>query len=161
VNQNLSLRFKELRRIRGVSGVAIAHQMGVSKAYISQIENGKRTNVEPAKLLKLASKLAVNSQWLLTGFGDPSAGITPPSPSVISSFSAELRAPDSPPKENVEISCDGSTSLTAGGRDAAIGAAIAEAIAALQRVQALLAAGKEEAEAEPEKGRRKGKGQGK
>jgi transcriptional regulator with XRE-family HTH domain len=93
VNPTLQDRFRELRRIRGVSGVQIAEKMGVSKGYVSLIESGKRTVVDQAKLLKLASKLAVNSEWLLTGYGDPNkptdpatlsilAGLTPP-PEVV------------------------------------------------------------------------------
>jgi DNA-binding XRE family transcriptional regulator len=93
VNEMLSSRFRELRRIRGVSGVQIAQKMGVSKAYVSQIENGKRVHVDPAKLLKLASRLGVNLEWLITGRGDPSkptesatlsvfAGIVSPSPAA-------------------------------------------------------------------------------
>lgn len=81
MNQTLQERFRELRRIRGVSGVEMAEKMGVSKGYVSLIESGKRTVVDQAKLLKLASKLAVNSEWLLTGYGDPSQ---PTDPSVLS-----------------------------------------------------------------------------
>ena len=59
----------------------MAQKMGVSKGYVSLIESGKRTVVDQAKLLKLASKLAVNSEWLLSGYGDPSK---PTDPSVLS-----------------------------------------------------------------------------
>lgn len=39
----MGLRIKELRRDKGLTGEQLADMVGVSKGYISEIENGKKT----------------------------------------------------------------------------------------------------------------------
>lgn len=48
----------------------LANAVGVSKAYISQLETGARKNPDPAIVNKLAAKLMVRPEWLIDGDGD-------------------------------------------------------------------------------------------
>jgi DNA-binding XRE family transcriptional regulator len=113
VNQTLQQRFRELRHIRGVSGIEIAEKMGVTKGYVSLIESGKRLVVDPAKLLKLASKLAVNSEWLLTGYGDPSKPTDPTTLSVMAGLTPPHTRPPAPGATSAGTSKHGSISSAA------------------------------------------------
>lgn len=73
----LADRIRELRRARRMTGAEFGALMGVSKAYVSQLEKGVRTRLDPRKLRELASRLAVNPHWLETGEGAPSSANEP------------------------------------------------------------------------------------
>jgi transcriptional regulator with XRE-family HTH domain len=69
-----SERLREARKKSGLSGEELAARIGVSKAYVSQLENDKRDNPSRTILDALCTTLQVNRGWLT---GDvPSLGKT-------------------------------------------------------------------------------------
>ena len=60
-------RIKELRENFGLSREELGKRVGVSGAYISQIESGERTNISGKYLLKLKEIFNVTTDFLLTG----------------------------------------------------------------------------------------------
>lgn len=55
----LNQRLRAYRELRGLSLSELARQSGVSKAYLSQIENGRSRSASADKLYDLASALGV------------------------------------------------------------------------------------------------------
>lgn len=63
-------RLKDLRIRQGKKAYQIAHLIGVSQGYFSQIENGTRTNVSKDILLKIAEALGIALDELLSDSRD-------------------------------------------------------------------------------------------
>ncbi len=59
-------RLKELRQRSGKKAYEIAHLIGVSQGYFSQIENGTRANVSKDILLKIADAFGMTLDELLS-----------------------------------------------------------------------------------------------
>lgn len=55
----MKLFVKEIREQKGVSLSELSRLTGISKGFISDLENGKRKNVSVAKLCKIAEALNV------------------------------------------------------------------------------------------------------
>lgn len=56
---------RRARRLRGLSVRGLAKMVGISSAYLSQLENGKRNPPPPARLRRLAPYLRVRAERLL------------------------------------------------------------------------------------------------
>ena len=63
-------RFKELRKIFGLSQEELGNKIGLSKSGISNIESGKR-NVTDKHIKLICSELPINEEWLRDGVGEP------------------------------------------------------------------------------------------
>lgn len=63
-------RFKELRKIFGLSQEELGNKIGLSKSGISNIESGKR-NVTDKHIKLICSELPINEEWLRDGIGEP------------------------------------------------------------------------------------------
>jgi transcriptional regulator with XRE-family HTH domain len=74
--QRVGLLLRQSRQQQGLSHRALAARTGISYAYISQIELGKR-NISVLTLLRLTQGLGLPAAWLLTE-GAPHAPRTPP-----------------------------------------------------------------------------------
>ena len=61
-------RFKELRKIFGLSQEELGNKIGLSKSGISNIESGKR-NVTDKHIKLICSELPINEEWLRDGVG--------------------------------------------------------------------------------------------
>lgn len=62
-------RIKELRNALGLSGEKFGNQIGLTRATISNIENGNR-NLTEQSILSICREFNVNEEWLRTGKGD-------------------------------------------------------------------------------------------
>jgi phage repressor protein C with HTH and peptisase S24 domain len=62
-------RIKEIRSEAGMTGVEFGNVINVSKAYISQLESGVRTNLDRLKIEAIARRFSVNIEWLEHGKG--------------------------------------------------------------------------------------------
>ncbi|WP_289891456.1 helix-turn-helix domain-containing protein [Virgibacillus pantothenticus] len=69
---NFGSMIKKIRKSKNLSLKDVAKRGGLSHAYISQIENGKRTNPTPQVLDKLAKGLDESSHdiWAIAGYYD-------------------------------------------------------------------------------------------
>lgn len=68
-------QLKDIRKLKGFSIREVSRQSGVSKAYISQLENGNRGIPSPDILKKLSSGLHISYEELMKAagyFGDNS-----------------------------------------------------------------------------------------
>jgi len=74
--QRFGATLRQYRQQRGLSQPALAASTGIRRAYISQIETGKR-NIAVLSLLRLARALEIPAAWLLAGL-DTHADLTPP-----------------------------------------------------------------------------------
>lgn len=74
----LGARIKELRARKGWTLDQLSQDLGVSKGFLSQLENGK-ANPSGATLLKLSQCLETSVDFLLKG---PSAGHQPSQPAL-------------------------------------------------------------------------------
>lgn len=63
-------RFKELRKIFGLSQEELGNKIGLSKSGISNIESGKR-NVTDKHIKLICSEFPINEEWLRDGIGEP------------------------------------------------------------------------------------------
>jgi transcriptional regulator with XRE-family HTH domain len=52
-------RMRELRKLKGLTGIAFAAQVGVTGAYVSQIERGVRPRVSPPVFVKICDALDI------------------------------------------------------------------------------------------------------
>ncbi len=64
--QRFGATLRQYRQQRGLTQPALAASTGIRRAYISQIETGKR-NIAVLTLLRLARALDIPAAWLLTG----------------------------------------------------------------------------------------------
>ena len=64
-------RIKGYRKAAGLTQLALAKLVGVTKALISQIEKGTTKEVKMILLFKLSDKLGVAARFLATGEGSP------------------------------------------------------------------------------------------
>ena len=58
----IGAKIKELRRLKGIVSTKLANDIGKSKAYISQIENGRNKNPDRAMLIKIFKVLEVDNK---------------------------------------------------------------------------------------------------
>lgn len=66
---NLNERLKELRAALGISQVALARRVGVTRAAISRLESG--SNGFTNQMIKsICREFSVNKEWFITGNGD-------------------------------------------------------------------------------------------
>lgn len=63
-------RIKELRKMLKLSQDAFAEKLGLTKNYISLVENGNR-NLSEQSIKVLCREFNVNENWLRTGYGKP------------------------------------------------------------------------------------------
>lgn len=66
--ESVKERIKTLRKELGLSQDAFAEKLGLTKNYISLVENGNR-NLSEQSIKVLCSTLDVNEEWLRTGSG--------------------------------------------------------------------------------------------
>lgn len=66
-NTSLGKRIKGIRESIGFNQEQLADKATVTKAYISQLESGKRLNPYAPELLKVAKALNTTMEYLLTG----------------------------------------------------------------------------------------------
>jgi transcriptional regulator with XRE-family HTH domain len=66
-------RLAELRRKSGLTGAAFGAAIGVSKAYISQLESGKKTTLDETKARALCQRYRCDLAWLVNSTGPPAA----------------------------------------------------------------------------------------
>ena len=62
--EKLGKNLKRIRTDKGISQVDIARSLGVSRGFVSNIENGK-TNPTLATIVKLAKSIGVSSDQLM------------------------------------------------------------------------------------------------
>ena len=67
--ESVKERIKTLRKELGLSQDAFAEKLGLTKNYISLVENGNR-NLSEQSIKVLCSTLDVNEEWLRTGKGE-------------------------------------------------------------------------------------------
>jgi transcriptional regulator with XRE-family HTH domain len=72
----LGKRLTELREARGFTQRQLAEKAGLSAAFLSEVENGKR-NLSSGKLLRLADELGGSLDYLMRGEQAPVRGRTP------------------------------------------------------------------------------------
>lgn len=70
-------RIRAQRKLAGLTQVELAKTVGVARVSLTQWENGD-TSPKGENLLKLAKALNTSPDWLVTGKGDPSTGISAP-----------------------------------------------------------------------------------
>ena len=63
----IGLRIKDLRTKQNLTQGDLAKKVGISVSYLSKIESGKKKNPGGDLIGRLARKLGVNVEWLLTG----------------------------------------------------------------------------------------------
>jgi HTH-type transcriptional regulator, competence development regulator len=96
--QRFGATLRQYRKQRRLSQQALAARTGIRRAYISDIELGKR-NISVLTLLHLAQVLRIPSSWLLVGL-DAHTALPPPGTCAPGSSSAGQEAggsPDAPP----------------------------------------------------------------
>ena len=62
-------RIKQLRQALGLSGEKFGEKLGIKRAAVSNIENG-RTNISDKTISLICLAYNVNEDWLRTGDGD-------------------------------------------------------------------------------------------
>jgi len=77
--QRFGVTLHQYRQQQGLTQPALAARTGIRRAYISQIETGKR-NIAVLTLLRLARALDIPTAWLLAGL-DTHADLPRPAPS--------------------------------------------------------------------------------
>ena len=87
----LGVRIREQRQQRGWSQEHLARLVGVSKSFLSDVENGKG-GVIAETLLSLAQALEVSMDFLMTGVGPATYGGTDAEHRRLLEENAELRA---------------------------------------------------------------------
>ena len=63
----LSERIRERRKKEGLTQEQLAYKVGVSRAAVSQWENGDIKNISAIHMVATANALGVNLTWLITG----------------------------------------------------------------------------------------------
>lgn len=86
-------RIKDRREELGWTQDALAHKAGISKSFLSDLENGRR-NVSSQNLLDIARVLSLSMDFLMTGEGsEVSAKAKPPAevqiPAALATFAEE------------------------------------------------------------------------
>jgi transcriptional regulator with XRE-family HTH domain len=76
----VGLRLRHARRLRGKSQVELAKQAGVTQASVSDLERGKSKSFRGTTLVAIAQTLQVNPEWLAKGIGRMEDGNMPPLP---------------------------------------------------------------------------------
>jgi transcriptional regulator with XRE-family HTH domain len=72
--KHIDTRLKEVLLMKGINASTMAKELNISKGHISNIMTGRIKN--PKKHLhSIAEYLKISSAWLLTGEGNPDAGI--------------------------------------------------------------------------------------
>jgi len=66
-------RIREIREAKRLTQDQLAEKTGISKGFLSDVENGKR-NISSEYLLRIANALNASVDYLLRGTAQPSAG---------------------------------------------------------------------------------------
>lgn len=82
----LATNIRSRREARGMSLTALAHLAGVSKGYISQLENAEETRPSADILQRIAETLGTSVEALLDKPGMGSVDQTDPIPSALAEF---------------------------------------------------------------------------
>lgn len=78
--EQVGLRLKHARKLRGKSQVELAQEAKVTQASISDLERGKSKTFRGTTLIAIAQSLQVNPEWLAKGIGRMEDGDMPPLP---------------------------------------------------------------------------------
>ncbi len=81
-------RIKARRAELGWTQELLAQKAGISKSFLSELENGKR-RVSADNLLEIARTLSVSLDYLMTGTTTEAAPVEVPIPSSLARFAAE------------------------------------------------------------------------
>ena len=65
-DNNVGIRIRELRELRGLSGGAFAEKVDITTKYLYEIEEGKR-NFSSAVLCRMAENLGVSCDYIMFG----------------------------------------------------------------------------------------------
>lgn len=103
-------RIKYLREARSWTQDRLAHEAGVSKSFISEVENDRR-NPSAEKLLEIASVLGASLDFIMKGEGGTEEG--PPTPVTIPRELAEAAEEKGWPYRHVVAVRDAWSSLVA------------------------------------------------
>jgi len=63
-------RIKDIRKSKNITAYKLSKIANISKNYLSELENNKRTNVTLDVLIKIANALEVNVKYLFYTFND-------------------------------------------------------------------------------------------
>lgn len=66
----MNVRFKELRKVLGLSQEEFGKKLGITKSGISDIESGRRNVTEQHIIMLCNSDPHINEEWLRTGQGN-------------------------------------------------------------------------------------------
>ena len=69
----MGLRIASRRTLLDMSGGQLADAVGVSREWISAIENGRTTRLSAMVLMKIAETLGVTETWILRGDSESTA----------------------------------------------------------------------------------------
>ncbi len=83
-------RIKARRSELGWTQELLAQKAGISKSFLSELENGKR-RVSADNLLEIARTLSVSLDYLMTGTTTKATQVEVPIPSSLAKFAAEER----------------------------------------------------------------------
>ena len=83
-------RIKARRAELGWTQELLAQKAGISKSFLSELENGKR-RVSADNLLEIARTLSVSLDYLMTGTTTEATQVEVPIPSSLAKFAAEER----------------------------------------------------------------------
>lgn len=67
--ETVSTRMRDARKSAGLKRTQLAAKVGVSRAAVTQWENGEIKTLRPENLFKVARVLNVSAEWLGTGHG--------------------------------------------------------------------------------------------
>lgn len=67
---NIGMRIQELRRVLGLQQKELAQAAGLNPGYLSEIENGHKSNPGIATFYKISSLYNVSLDYLVQGIGD-------------------------------------------------------------------------------------------
>ncbi len=71
VNLNqLKERIKKIRKTFNISKSEFAKRIGISPAYVTDLESGKKTNISLPLAKLISYEFGINPDWLLTGQGE-------------------------------------------------------------------------------------------
>lgn len=75
VTTTLAQRLKTARKAAGLSQGELARRIGISRAAVSQWENGTIQSLDMANLFAVADLCNINARWLALGTGTPTKWI--------------------------------------------------------------------------------------
>jgi transcriptional regulator with XRE-family HTH domain len=69
MSETFDYRLKSARQMANVRANKLAASVGISTGYLSQLENGKRTDPSADLVDRIAAELGVSLDWLVSGKG--------------------------------------------------------------------------------------------